>query len=369
MPTPIQRFQEAIKSEHTLQPYKFHLNQFFKHSKTTPEQIVNLDKKQIDELVFNYLVHLKLRVEKGNLNPNSFNSMFAPIQLFLEQNDIVLNWKKLKRMFPRKKAPANQAPYTEDEIRKILLATTSLRNKAFIHFLASTGCRVGAIPELNVSDIKQVDDGAVVTIYRDDIEEYRTCITPECYKTLQDYFEFRNLRGYPVTSNSPLFTNKSCSSRITHQAAKDLIRIILDSAGLRTKRNLRKSSKGKSANHAFRKRFETVLVNAGLHSKYVDYMMGHKVGQIRSYFKPTDEELWKEFRKAITNLAIDKSEQLKAKNQHQQEEIFKYEVEAKNEIESMKKQLHEQRLDTLKLIGEAMKNPKKFQEKLEDFRN
>jgi len=361
VPTPIQRFYEAIKSEYTLQPYQFYLNQFFKHAKKTPEQIVQLDKKQIDELVFNYLVHLKLRVDKGDLNPNSINSMFAPIQLFLEQNDIVLNWKKLKRMFPRKKAPANQSPYTEDEIRKILSATTSLRNKAFIHFLASTGSRVGAISDLNVSDINPVGDGAIVTIYRDDIEEYRTGITPECYKTLQDYFEFRNLRGYPVTPNSPLFTNKSCSSRMSNQAAKDLMRIILDSAGLRTKRNLRKSSKGKSANHAFRKRFETVLVNAGIHSKYVDYMMGHKVGQIRSYFKPTDEDIWREFRKAIPILAIDKSEQLKAKNQQQGEELLMYEVEAKNEIESLKKEMHEQKISTLRLIRQALSDPKTFE--------
>ena len=119
MPTSIQRFQEAIRSEHTKKPYQFYLNQFFKHSKTTPERIVQIETKQIDELVFNYLVHLKIRVEKGTINPNSINSMFAPIQLFLEQNDVALNWKKLKRMFPRKKAPANQSPYTEEEIRKI----------------------------------------------------------------------------------------------------------------------------------------------------------------------------------------------------------------------------------------------------------
>jgi len=365
VPTPIQRFQEAIKSEHTKKPYQLYLNQFFKHSKTTPENIVQLEIKQIDELVFNYLVHLKLRVEKGTLNPNSINSMFAPIQLFLEQNDVMLNWKKLKRMFPRKKAPANQSPYTEEEIRKILVATTSLRNKAFIHFLASTGCRVGAISELNVSDVNPVGEGAVVTVYSEDIEEYRTCLTPESYKSLKDYFEFRNLRGYPVTQNSPLFTNKSCNDRISNQAAKDLMRIILDSAGLRTKRNLRKTSKGKSANHAFRKRFETVLVNAGIHNKYVDYMMGHKVGQIRSYFKPTDEELWCEFKKALPILTIDKSEQLKVKNEQKDEKLLKYEVEAKNEIESIKRELYEQKIATLKLIGEAIKNPEKFQRQIE----
>ncbi len=142
-----------------------------------------------------------------------------------------------------------------------------------------------------------------------------------------------------------------------------LSRIILSTAGLRQKGNLRKSGKGKSANHAFRKRFETVLVNAGIHSKYVDYMMGHKVGQIRSYFKPTDEELWREFRKAVPNISIDKSEQLKAKNQHQEEELLKYEVGAKTEIESLKKEMHEQKIATLRLIKQALRNPNEFIDK------
>jgi len=364
--TSTQRFYEAIRSEDTKKTYKKYLNSFFKFAKSDADYLVKMNPKEIDDLVFQYIVSLKMRVEKDSLSPNSIGIMISPIQLFLEQNDIILNWKKLKRYFPRRRAPANQAPYQESDIRKILHATTSLRNKAFIHFLASTGCRVGAIQELDVSHLQEVEDGAVVTIYSGDIEEYKTCLTPEAYTVLKDYFEFRNLRGYPVTSSSPMFCDKSNQKRMTRMAAKDLMRIILSSAALRPKRNLRKLRQGKSANHAFRKRFETVLVNAGIHSKFVDYMMGHKVGQIRSYFKPTDEEIFREFKKALPTLTIDQSEQLKIKNELQQDELLKYEVEAKNEIESLKKEMYDQRISTLKLISDALKNPEKFKEKLKD---
>ncbi len=276
---PIQRFYDAIKSEHTLKPYTNYLNDFFRYANTDADSIVILQLKQIEDTVYQYIVHLKMRTEKGTLSPNSVNTMICPIQLFLEQNDVVLNWKKLKRMFPRRAAAANQAPYHQKDIEKILGATTSLRNKAIIHFLASTGCRVGAIPELDVSNVIPVEEGAVVTIYPGDIEEYKTCLTPEAYKVLLDYFEFRNFRGYPVTQDSPLFCNKSNYNRISREASKNLMKIILSTAGLRQKGNLRKSGKGKSANHAFRKRFETVLVNAGLHSKYVDYMMATRLAR------------------------------------------------------------------------------------------
>jgi len=362
---PIQKFYEAIRSEETRKPYVFYLNKFFSHAKIDAVQIINLPHNEIDELVFNYLVSLKMRVDKDDLSPNSINAIMSPIQLFLEQNDIELNWKKIKKRYPRRKAPANQAPYLEDEIRKMFSATTSIRNMAFIHILASTGCRVGAIPDLNVSDLKEIEHGAVVTIYSGDIQEYKTCLTPEAYSCLKNYFEFRNIRGYPVTNSSPLFCDKSNHERITRIGAKDLMRTILSSAGLREKRNLRKSSKGKSANHAFRKRFETVLVNAGIHSKYVDYMMGHNIGQDRSYFKPTEEELWREFKKALPTLTIDKSEQLKIKNEQQHEEKLKYEIETKTEIESLKKEMRDQKISTLKWIGEALKDPDKFKKNLD----
>jgi len=360
---PIQRFYDAIKSEHTRKPYTNYLNDFFRYANTDADSIVILQLKQIEDTVYQYIVHLKMRTEKGTLSPNSVNSMICPIQLFLEQNDIALNWKKLKRMFPRRAAPANQLPYEQKEIEKILSATTSLRNKAFIHFLASTGCRVGAVPELDVSNVIPVEEGAVVTIYPGDIEEYKTCLTPEAYKVLLDYLEFRNFRGYPVTQDSPLFCNKSNYKRISREGSKNLMKIILRTAGLRSKGNLRKSGKGKSANHAFRKRFETVLVNAGLHSKYVDYMMGHKVGQIRSYFKPTEEEIYHEFKKALPTLTIDKSEQLRIKNQRQEDEIVRYDVETKGKIESLEKQIHDHKIDTLKLVRDALENPEKFKKK------
>jgi len=58
--TPIQRFNEAIKSEQTKKTYKHYLNQFFKHAGTNAESFVKMDKNDIDDLVFQYLVSLKM---------------------------------------------------------------------------------------------------------------------------------------------------------------------------------------------------------------------------------------------------------------------------------------------------------------------
>ena len=44
--------------------------------------------------------------------------------------------------------------------------------------------------------------------------------------------------------------------------------------------------------------------------------------------------------------------------------IEKFEFEAKSEIESVKKQLRENQLTTLELIGDALKDPEKFKKML-----
>ena len=46
----------------------------------------------------------------------------------------------------------------------MLDSTNSPRITAFIHFLASTGCRIGAIEMLKVYNLTPIEDGAIVTI-------------------------------------------------------------------------------------------------------------------------------------------------------------------------------------------------------------
>jgi len=338
--TAFQRFDQAIRSPYTRPAYHKYLKEFLEYCHKSPDELPTIDFKEIDSLIFDYIVHQKMRSEKGEISPNSFNVIFSPIQLFLEQNDIMINWKKLKRMFPRKKAPSNQSPYTNKDIQKMLNGTTSLRNIAFIHFMASSACRVGAIHTLKVEDMVPVEDGAVVTIYRDDIEEYKTCLTPEAFTAINDYFEFRNMMGFPVRPESSLFCDKSNSKGVTYSNSKDLIRNILNSAGL--KRIVKgKTRNGKSQNHAFRKRFETILVNANVHSKYIGYMMGHYEKQDRHYFKPTDKELYQNFTKAIPSLVIDDSIRLQEENKIKEQKIKELKSEKDKRISNLEEKMEQ----------------------------
>ena len=110
------------------------------------------------------------------------------------------------------------------------------------------------------------------------------------------------------------------------------MRNILTSAGL--KRIVKgRTRNGKSQNHAFRKRFETILVNADVHSKYIDYMMEHYTKQDRHYFKPTDIEIYQNFKKAIPNLVIDDSIRLREENKLKEQRIKNLESEKDIQIQ------------------------------------
>jgi len=66
---------------------------------------------------------------------------------------------------------------------------------------------------------------------------------------------------------------------------------------------------------------------------------------------------------------VDQEYRLREENKKKDETIEKFGYEAKNEIESMKRELHAQRIDTLKLIGDAIKDPEKFKKMLSDKQN
>ena len=360
MLTPFQKFDEAIKSKYTRITYHRFLDEFLDHCHKSSDQLASMGKGDVESLIFDYIVHQKMRTEKDEISPNSFNVIFSPVQLFLEQNDILLNWKKLKRMFPRKKPPANQAPYTDRDIQKMLSCTTSLRNKAFVHFMASTACRSGAIHTMVVGDIVPIEDGAVVTVYADDIEEYRTCLTPEAYVALKDYFDYRSTMKYPVSTDSFLFCDRSNYKGVSYLNSKDMVRNILVSSGLRGVVKGRPGRTGKSQNHAFRKRFETILVNANIHQKYVEYMMGHHEKQDRHYFKPTDEELYNNFKKAISLLTIDKTTLMDVQLENQR-------IDKTQLLDEMEKnQILEKRLDEQQ---EELNELKEFMSKLRKKEN
>ncbi len=348
MVTPYQNFYESLKTPDTRKSYQIYMNQFLDYAHTDYDGLAKLPQNEINDLIFHYIVHLKDLTERtGTPSPNSYNPMISPIKKFLVMNDIILNWDKIKSWYPEKVAEANQMPYDSKDIKELLEATTNIRNKAFIHFLASTGCRIGAIPKLNIEDVKPIENGAIVTIQRDTTQEYRTCLTPEAYDCLKRYLAQR-LNVRPI---DPLFTDKGNITRIGLYGARDMIRNIRFQAKLSVDNGGRKSTKGKSQNHAFRKRVVTSLSKVDVQQTFVEYFVGHFTKQNKYYFRGApDEDLWNQFKKAIPALTIDVSEKTKAEYERKELKYREsYEGELKEKLESLESKMIEMEM------GSAMK--------------
>ena len=65
--------------------------------------------------------------------------------------------------------------------------------------------------------------------------------------------------------------------------------------------------------HGFRKFFTTQLVNSKINPEIREMLLGHKIGLTSCYYKPSIDEMYSEYEKAIDNLTIDPANRLQRK--------------------------------------------------------
>ena len=82
-----------------------------------------------------------------------------------------------------------------------------------------------------------------------------------------------------------------------------MIQKVLDTSGVRAPNEIKKRSELMQT-HGFRKYFKTTCINAGMNPLYSEYVMGHRSGLTKSYFKPSDMELLEGNDKALGYTAV-----------------------------------------------------------------
>src|SRR6476469_11209955 len=92
-------------------------------------------------------------------------------------------------------------------------------------------------------------------------------------------------------------------------------------------------SKEVARSQGFRKFFATQLINSKVNPEIREMLLGHKIGLASAYYRPTEQEMFQEYQKAVKNLTINEENRLKLKL-----EILEGDS---NEIQNLKKQLNE----------------------------
>jgi len=308
------RFEQGIKSRQTLNNYRDHLKHFRNFAKFDNfDSLITKTIEEIQTMVEDYLIHIK-----ENRHPNSVPILMLGVRHFFVMNRIPLYWEIIRKMYPPRKKSAGFKPWTTEQIRKMLLVTTSKRNRALVHFLASTGARIGVIDEnFTMKYLEDVTDGCkAVLLYPNDNEEYWAFLTPEAAQTLDEYHKERRKRGEILNENSPIFRRDYSTGKkvipIQRSGTISIMYRIIQNAELgRKKVNHHFDTQ---MDHGFRKRFNTILkLKNEVNSNVAEKLLGHKNGLDGVYLKPTREQCFTEFRKAISDLMIDGSERQRLK--------------------------------------------------------
>lgn len=363
------RYVYAIQSDETMVQYRRHFKQFLRYvgiSDTDLEQGVNMlyeqiqkDKEWFMESLLNYTADQKLRVTKKEISSSTLRNLHKPIKLFCDMNDILLNWRLIKRGLPPGKRSANDRTPTIDEIHK-LMEFGDIRIKPIVLVMISSGIRLGAwhylkwkhvTPIHNASNNNNNNNNRVIAakllVYAGEPEQYFTFMTSEAYVALKEWMNFRESYGEKITGESWLMRDiwrtmsmpygaKWGLAKFPKKLSHKSIRVMINRALY--KQNIRPSllEEGNrchefKAVHGFRKYFKTVCESGGMKPANVELLIGHDIGISSSYYKPTESQLLEDYLKAADALTIS--------NEYRLQKQVDYYKERSDKLESMSQQI------------------------------
>jgi len=280
--------------------------------------------------------------------------IFHTLKHACEVNDVLLNWKKIKKfVHPTKtgnEIAGRDRGYRLEEIRQIL-DLSDQRSKTIFLILASTGIRIGALQSMKIGDLEKVDDLYKVRVYSGDKEQYTTFTTPECAKEIDTYLNFRKRRGEIINSESYLIIKRF--SKYLKQfkglpfkgdSLRALLSTCINNSGLRQASDNPFKRREIPLLHGFRKWFSSALVEADLKTELRWMLEGHNLkANDPAYVRTTDKSLLKEYYKAVPLLTISNEERLKFKLE-ERIQIDKTQIESlKADFEKFKSEVLKQR--------------------------
>lgn len=338
-------FENAIDSKATLKLYKGYFEKYMEFVKYLNrfDNYLELDHETIHKHLEDYVIALR----HTGLRGTTIRGRLKPVYLFLDVNRKQYFPKSINRLIPKdKNKKGNDKPFTDEDIQKMLESTTSKRNKALILFFSSIGGRPSVLvdPILCFKHLHAMPFGCkAVLMYSGSDEEFWGFLTPEASKALDEYRDERIRKGEKINQDSPIFVigRKPRFKQETYLSLPDLnsiFDIILKKAQIeRIKTDKRYD---KATLYGFRKRFNTILkLDSNVNSNIAEKLLAHKNGLDGVYLKPTREECFAEFVKAIPKLTVNKAEKMRIKLEELKSEKDEKIIRLENEIKAIHKLL------------------------------
>lgn len=295
----------GLRGEKTRSDYERILVEFFLVNGFSSEDdaLAKLRNGGADDALLRFIAHLrKPRPGKPRgLSPKSIHLYVGVIRGWLDFHEIPYNRIKLRRALPRKRVEKEVKALSKNIIKTIIqLMHPSKKLACWVMF--ACGLRISEMVNLRVRDLDLNANPPRLYVRESKTPAGRRVvfIPGDLAEKLREWVKGRR-------PDWPLFPSESDPSKPMHH---NRFRIAFYGA-LRRLGLLEKDSSGRGYAyhpHSLRRSFETVLKNAGINRDVLAKLMGHEMGVEESYYKPTEEELAREWLKFEKYLRLDVEE-------------------------------------------------------------
>jgi site-specific recombinase XerD len=193
-------FINGIKSPATRAAYENSLRRYLNFLKLKEvNDLLSNQPRYIESQIISYIMSLR----DSGIAYATIQFLVAPIFTFYQLNDIVLNRKKVSRYLGEYRRVAKDGAYTTEQIQTAL-QNADARMRMMVLLLASTGCRVGALPSLTFGNLVKLPDYGLykVIFYEGTNNEYYTFTTEETAQTgIDNYLLYRKRSGENISFN------------------------------------------------------------------------------------------------------------------------------------------------------------------------
>ncbi|MBL7002326.1 MAG: tyrosine-type recombinase/integrase [Nitrosopumilus sp.] len=338
-------FETACKSVRTFKTYKFGLDKFLDWCHKDYESLLMLPAKELEDILQDYCIFLRTRVNSKEISPNSIPTYFNPIWRFLKVNRVKVDKESVIQLYPDKVKLGGHDAITTEQLVKLLNATDTLRDRAIVHFFSATGARPEAVCELQLKHIAEYEDNFYkVVLYSEDYKhEMITFLHTEAVKSLKEYFVERESHGEKLTSESFVFAVngywKLESKPMSYNVLENMFDRLWKRSGIvRVKIGNRYNL---ASTTSIRKRFDTILeMNPEVSSGASQYLMDH-TGYLSGthYRRPTEAQIFTSYHAVSSELMISNELRMKLQLKQKEEEIQKNESNKDSKIRELEKRL------------------------------
>ena len=177
--TSFQNFINAIRSPATKRGYENSLKRYMNHLKLREADDLLLHQTN-PRLIETQIIDWIMTLRNGGVSYATIKFLVAPIFTFYQLNDVIINRKKVLRYLGEFKRVVKDQAYTTEQIQKAL-QNADQRMRMILLLLASTGCRIGALPSiLHLGNLTRIPDYDLyrITFYEGTNNEYYTFCNP-----------------------------------------------------------------------------------------------------------------------------------------------------------------------------------------------